>query len=149
MKSPWHTDIVLCAFENDSNTNTKDNLSPDIRFLINTKGPVHLVQTNNKFVVVDDRSVLVVKLNRNCTVGEIVDTKQFTGGAGVIPDRQDVPHAHYVALTKCTMLLFVTDLGNDNIMQYKLINGKFTANGFTSTGLGWLPAIWPCTPQRP
>ncbi|RLO09870.1 hypothetical protein DYB28_008273, partial [Aphanomyces astaci] len=49
------------------------------------------------------------------------------------------PHAHCVALSKDNSYLYVTDLGNDKIMQFKLNKGKLTANGFVDTGRGTLP----------
>ncbi|ETV65458.1 hypothetical protein H257_17824 [Aphanomyces astaci] len=146
-----HDDDDNCEDDSDDEdddkeeTSNEDTLSLDFlgATATNTKGPVHLVLTNdNKYAIVasyDDGSVVVFKLNQNGTVGEIVDKVQFTGGAGVVPGRQEGPHAHCVALSKCNSYLYVTDLGNDKVMQFKLNKGKLTANGFVATGPGTLP----------
>ncbi|RHY41549.1 hypothetical protein DYB38_010981 [Aphanomyces astaci] len=133
-----------CEDDSNDEDDNKDKLSLDLlgSTATNTKGPVHVVLTNdNKYAIVasySDGSVVVFKLNQNSTVGEIVDKVQFKGGAASY-GTQSGPHAHCVALSKDNSYLYVTDLGNDKIMQFKLNKGKLTANGFVDTGRGTLP----------
>ncbi|ETV86939.1 hypothetical protein H257_01963 [Aphanomyces astaci] len=127
-------------------TSNEDKLS--LEFLgttaTNTKGPVHVMLTNdNKYALVPsytDGAVVVFKLNQDGTVGEIVDKVQFTGGAGHVSWTQDGPRAHCVAMSKDNSYVYVTDLGNDKIMQFKLNDeGKLIENGFVDTGRSTLP----------
>jgi 6-phosphogluconolactonase len=50
-------------------------------------------------------------------------------GSGAVPGRQAGPHAHGVTMDSANRFAFVTDLGLDKIMAYRLeADGKLTAN---------------------
>ncbi|RHY31062.1 hypothetical protein DYB25_013665 [Aphanomyces astaci] len=134
--------------EVDDNEVTSNDDKLSLEFLgttaTNTKGPVHVMLTNdNKYALVpsySDGAVVVFKLNEDGTVGEIVDKVQFTGAAGHVAWSQDGPRAHCVAMSKDNSYVYVTDLGNDKIMQFKLNDeGKLIENGFVDTGRSTLP----------
>ncbi|KAF0699149.1 Aste57867_10270 [Aphanomyces stellatus] len=112
----------------------------------NSTGPVHIILTNdNRFAIVasyDVGSVTIVSLLEDGRVGEIVDQQFFQGAALVVPDRQEGPHGHCVALTTDNRFVYITDLGNDKIMQYTFNDGKLTPNKvapFVGTPPGSLP----------
>ncbi|CAK4686785.1 hypothetical protein LEN26_014297 [Aphanomyces euteiches] len=113
----------------------------------NTNGPVHLVVTDdNRFVILasyNAGAVTVLEIDSNGKAGKIVDSVAFQGASLVVPDRQERPHAHCVALSPCNCFVYVTDLGNDKIMQFRFDpkTGKLQANNpsFVPTGAGSLP----------
>ncbi len=61
-------------------------------------------------------------------LGEASSLVQHSGSS-VVPGRQAGPHAHGVAMDSANRFAFVTDLGLDKIMVYRLeAGGKLTAN---------------------
>ncbi|EQC34131.1 hypothetical protein SDRG_08340 [Saprolegnia diclina VS20] len=112
-----------------------------------SKGPVHVTVTKSgRFLLVASYSVgsiTVLGVDGNGFANSVVDQVTFEGGAHVVPGRQDGPHAHCVALSPDNKFAFVTDLGNDKIMQFKFdaASGKLTPNApaFVALGRGALP----------
>ncbi|KAF0683552.1 Aste57867_24409 [Aphanomyces stellatus] len=112
-----------------------------------SNGPVHLVVTqDNRFIILASYnvgSVTVMEIRPDGRVGAVVDQIAFAGGSGVVPGRQDSSHVHCVALSPCNCFVFVTDLGNDKIMQFQFSakTGHLTPNtpAYVSTGPGTLP----------
>ncbi|OQS00004.1 3-carboxymuconate cyclase [Thraustotheca clavata] len=113
----------------------------------NSKGPVHVAVTkDNRFVVVASYSVgsvTVMGVDNKGFAKNLVDHVEFSGGSHVVPGRQDGPHAHCIALSPDNNFLFVTDLGNDKVMQFKfdIATGKLSPNNpaFVSVRPGALP----------
>ncbi|OQR94497.1 6-phosphogluconolactonase [Achlya hypogyna] len=105
-------------------------------------GPVHLVPTKSgRFVLIASYnvgSITVMGVNAQGLADTIVDQIVFTGGSGVVPGRQDGPHAHCVALSPNDDYAFVTDLGNDRIMQYHFdaATGRLTPNDPPAVDVG-------------
>ncbi|OQS05491.1 6-phosphogluconolactonase [Thraustotheca clavata] len=113
----------------------------------NSDGPVHLVAAKSgKFVLIASYnigSITVLSVDKNGFADRIVDQIVYSGGSHVVPDRQEGPHAHCVMLSLYDNHAFVTDLGNDKIMQYHFnpSTGKLTSNAvpFVYVGPGTLP----------
>ncbi|CAK4709878.1 unnamed protein product [Aphanomyces euteiches] len=113
----------------------------------NSGGPVHLVVTqDNRFVITAGYGagvVTVLEIESTGKAANIVDSVTFQGASHVVPDRQEGPHAHCVTLSPDNRYVYVTDLGNDKIMQFQFNRqtGKLRAisPSFVSTGAGSLP----------
>ncbi|CAK4150008.1 unnamed protein product [Aphanomyces euteiches] len=113
----------------------------------NSGGPVHLVVTqDNRFVITAGYGagvVTVLEIESTGKAAKIVDSVTFQGASHVVPDRQEGPHAHCVTLSPDNRYVYVTDLGNDKIMQFQFNRqaGKLRAisPSFVSTGAGSLP----------
>ncbi|OQS01626.1 hypothetical protein ACHHYP_00514 [Achlya hypogyna] len=112
-----------------------------------SKGPVHLTVTKSgRFVLVASYSVgsiTVLAVNAKGFANQVVSQVVFSGGSHVVPGRQDGPHAHCVTLSPDNNYVFVSDLGNDKIMQFKFnsATGELAANtpAFVAVGAGAMP----------
>tara|TARA_B100000941_G_scaffold32410_1_gene19336 strand:- start:211 stop:1302 length:1092 start_codon:yes stop_codon:yes gene_type:complete len=64
-------------------------------------------------------------------------------GKSIIPDRQDMPHAHSIELDNSEKFVLVPDLGIDKILVYKLdkknLKLKINKNPFGTVGRGYGP----------
>ncbi|EQC34130.1 hypothetical protein SDRG_08339 [Saprolegnia diclina VS20] len=114
----------------------------------NSQGPVHIAVTSNqRFALVASYtvgSITVLAIDPATKVANrIVSQVVFPGAARVVPGRQDSSHAHCVTLSPDNNYAFVTDLGNDKIMQFKFnpTTGALTANSpaFVTVSPGALP----------
>ncbi|KDO33148.1 hypothetical protein SPRG_01960 [Saprolegnia parasitica CBS 223.65] len=124
----------------------------------NSNGPVHIAVTSNqRFALVASytvgsitvRSVVsskspVLAIDPTTKVASrMVSQVVFPGAARVVPGRQDIAHAHCVTLSPDNNYVFVTDLGNDKIMQFKFnpTTGTLLANSpaFVTVSPGALP----------
>ncbi|EQC34167.1 hypothetical protein SDRG_08375 [Saprolegnia diclina VS20] len=110
-------------------------------------GPVHIAPTKSGWFVLiasyNIGSVTVMQVDANGFADRIAHQVVFSGGSHVVPGRQDGPHAHCVALSPNDDFVFVTDLGNDRIMQFAFdaTTGYLTPNAvpYVDVGPGTLP----------
>ena len=74
-------------------------------------------------------SVIVIPIMPDGQLSASSDFVQFSG-KGLIPARQEAPHAHSINLTPNGRLAIVADLGTDRLMvfRYDEANGKLTPN---------------------
>ena len=82
-------------------------------------------------------SVASFSLNKDGSLEERTELIKHEGGAGVVPGRQDAPHAHWVGFSHDNRFAFVTDLGLDKVMIYRLDADKAA---LTPHGSGEVPA---------
>ena len=91
-------------------------------------GPCHLcVDARGRHLFVANYasgSAAVFPIAKNGAIGEATSFVQHRGGSGVIPGRQDGPHAHSVTLSPDNRFAFAADLGMDRIMAYRLDAGS-------------------------
>ena len=82
-------------------------------------GPCHVcLPTGGQQVLVSNYasgSVTVFPIVPDGSLGEPVAFVQHHGGSGVVPDRQEGPHAHSVTLSPDNRFVFTADLGQDRI----------------------------------
>ena len=64
--------------------------------------------------------ITVFPLNEDGTVGDQVQRIQHEGGSGIVGNRQNSPHPHYVAVSLDNRFVFVPDLGLDQLIAYRL-----------------------------
>jgi 6-phosphogluconolactonase len=85
------------------------------------------VDQKSRFVIVANYgsgSVSLLPIGENGRLHPASDSHQHTG-SGVNPKRQEGPHAHCAVMDPTNQYLFVTDLGTDKIMSYRLnVEGK-------------------------
>ncbi|MEP6743515.1 MAG: lactonase family protein [bacterium] len=79
------------------------------------------VDARGRFVLVANYTggnVSVFPVQSDGTLGEATDMKQGQG-ASVNPERQEGPHAHYIALDPTNQFAYSCDLGTDKIMIFR------------------------------
>ncbi|MEP6963206.1 MAG: lactonase family protein [Acidobacteriota bacterium] len=90
--------------------------------------PCHLVvDATGHWVLVANYSggsVAVFPIREDGSLGEASQLLQFTGAAKVDPVRQEAAHAHSVDLSPDNKFLYVSDLGNDQIVVYNFDAAK-------------------------
>jgi 6-phosphogluconolactonase len=64
-------------------------------------------------------SVAAFSLNDDGSLNKQTVLIHHEGGSGVVPGRQDTPHAHWVGFSPDNRFAFVPDLGLDKVMIYK------------------------------
>lgn len=76
-------------------------------------------------------SVAVFSVQQDGTLGEKTQLIDHQGGSRVVPDRQDVSHAHWTGVSPDNRFLFVPDLGLDQVVIYKMdaATSKIEAHG--------------------
>ena len=104
-------------------------------------------------VAVDDRgktlltaqygggSVAAFSLNDDGTLKEKTVLIDHDGGSGVVPGRQDSPHAHWVGFSPDNRFSFAPDLGLDKVVIYKhdRDSAKISPSGFGKVPAGGGP----------
>lgn len=65
-------------------------------------------------------STAVFPLQDDGSIGPRADLAKHKGGSGVVPRRQDAPHAHWVGTSPDNRFAFVPDLGMDKVVIWKL-----------------------------
>ncbi len=65
-------------------------------------------------------STAIFPLNQDGSIGPREKLLKHEGGSGVIPARQNAPHAHWVGTAPDNRFAFVPDLGLDQVIIYKL-----------------------------
>jgi 6-phosphogluconolactonase len=115
---------ALLAYQIDSNTS---KLTPLNQVATKGAGPCHLsIDKTGKFVLVanyDSGSVVVSPVGVD---GRLVEASGFVQhkGAGVDPDRQTGPHAHFIESSADNRFALAADLGLDEILVYQLDSSK-------------------------
>jgi 6-phosphogluconolactonase len=76
-------------------------------------------------------SVAVFPIKKDGSVGKRSQLIEHKGGSGVVPNRQNAPHPHYVGFSPDGRFAFVPDLGLDQIVIYKVDdkNGSISTHG--------------------
>jgi 6-phosphogluconolactonase len=90
------------------------------------------VDANGGFVLVANYTggnVAVFPVERDGSLGEATDMKQYRGSSAN-HERQEGPHAHFIALDPTNRFAYSCDLGTDKIMIYRFDarNGKLLPN---------------------
>lgn len=77
-------------------------------------------------------STAIYPLKEDGSIGPQSKLVKHEGGSGVVPGRQDKPHAHWVGTSPDNRFVFVPDLGMDKVVIYKLdVDGAdLTPHGF-------------------
>lgn len=113
-------DSMVYAFTIEAGTG---HLSPLNRKPAGGDGPCHLaVDQTGRFLFAANYasgSAAMFRIERDGRLGAMTDLVQHHG-AGVMPDRQEGPHAHSVTLSPDNRFAFVADLGIDRLMAYRL-----------------------------
>ena len=65
-------------------------------------------------------SVAVFALQEDGSLGKRLQLAKHKGGAGVVADRQEAPHPHWVGTSPDNRFVFVPDLGLDAVVIYRL-----------------------------
>ncbi len=73
------------------------------------------------------------------SLGEQISLIKHQGGSGVVPKRQDAPHAHWVGFSPDHRFAFVPDLGLDQVVIYRLDAGKLIPHGHAEVPAGGGP----------
>lgn len=68
-------------------------------------------------------------LDSHGALAEMVSQIQHVGSSGVISDRQEAAHAHSIVLNHEGTYAYVSDLGQDKIVIYRVEDGKLQASG--------------------
>ncbi|TYZ66466.1 hypothetical protein PybrP1_010805 [[Pythium] brassicae (nom. inval.)] len=64
--------------------------------------------------------VVLYPINADGSLGAPTDSRFYTGGSNVVPASQNAPHLHSTTWVPGTSLVLAADLGNDQIVQFKL-----------------------------
>jgi 6-phosphogluconolactonase len=67
-------------------------------------------------------NITAFQLQHNGQISQVADLVQFSG-SGPNKERQEAPHAHYVAPDPENRFVLAVDLGTDRVMSYRLIEG--------------------------
>jgi 6-phosphogluconolactonase len=81
-------------------------------------------------------SVAIYPLGDDGSIGPQSELIKHRGGSGVVPGRQDEPHAHWVGTSPDNRFVFVPDLGMDQVLVYRLDAERAD---LTPQGFGQLP----------
>ena len=81
-------------------------------------------------------STAIYPLGKDGSIGARSQLVKHEGGSGVVPGRQDKPHAHWVGTLPDNRFVFVPDLGLDRVLIYRL---DVDAVELTPHGAGVLP----------
>jgi 6-phosphogluconolactonase len=83
-------------------------------------------------------STAIYPLNDDGAIGPQSQLIKHEGGSGVVPGRQDAPHAHWVGTSPDNRFVFVPDLGMDKVVIYRLDteHAKLAPHGFGQTPPG-------------
>lgn len=115
----------LCAYAVDSARGRLTLL--DCQEAGGSGGACHLLVNENADIVIvayySTGGVGVYPLRADGRLGAIVQVMQHSGHS-VNAERQEGPHAHGVILDRSGRFLFVTDLGMDKVMVYRLEAGR-------------------------
>jgi 6-phosphogluconolactonase len=86
-------------------------------------------------------SVAAFRLAADGALGEQTLLIKHEGGSGVVPGRQDAPHAHWVGFSPDNRFCFVPDLGLDRVMIYShdLDRAKIDSHGSAQVPAGGGP----------
>lgn len=110
----------VSAFGIDPSTGNLDPLNSQP---VGGDGPCHLIVDPSGRNVLTAQygggSCSVLPLHADGTLQPHSDFHQHTGGSGVVPDRQDAPHAHSINLDASGRIAVVADLGLDQILIYR------------------------------
>ncbi|GGH37684.1 lactonase family protein [Paenibacillus segetis] len=68
-------------------------------------------------------------LDTDGALAEMVSQIQHVGGSGAVSDRQEAAHAHSIVVNQEGTYAYVSDLGQDKIVIYRLEDGKLQASG--------------------
>lgn len=96
-------------------------------------GPCHLcVDSSGRHLLVANYasgSLAVFPILESGALAEASGFIQHHGGSGIIPDRQEGPHAHSITLSPDDQFAFAADLGMDQVLSYRLdaLKGTLTA----------------------
>lgn len=104
-----------------------------------TKGacPCHIeIENSGRYALVSNYmggNLAVIPLQKDGTIGEVIQIIQHNGCSQVNPERQEGPHVHSATMTPDNKFALVADLGQDIVKIYKLddLNDKLllTENG--------------------
>ncbi len=104
-------------------------------------GAAHLATDREAKVLITAQygggSTAIFPLSDDGTIGPRSQLVKHEGGSGVVPQRQDKPHAHWVGTSPDNRFVFVPDLGMDEVVIYRLDNDQ---PGLTAHGSGKAPA---------
>ena len=119
-------------------------LTPLNREPIGDGGAAHIaVHPDGKFLLTAQYgggSVAVFPILADGRVGARSQLIEHEGGSGVVPNRQDNPHPHWVGFSPDGRFAFVPDLGLDDIVIYKVEDDhKLTEHGRASSVPGGGP----------
>lgn len=81
-------------------------------------------------------SVAVLPIREDGSLGEACALVQHRVGSGVVPDRQESPHAHSSIFTPGGDFLIVADLGGDALVIYHFQEGRLEKSAETRTAPG-------------
>ena len=81
-------------------------------------------------------SVATFSLNEDGSLAERTQIVDHEGRSGVVPGRQDKPHAHWVGFSPDNRFAFVPDLGLDKVVIYRV---DLAATKITPHGYGEVP----------
>lgn len=130
----------VVAYKIEKN-NGKATLSLDNSLEIGDGGAAHVAvdQTGKTLLTAQygGGSVAAFSLNDDGSLDSRTALIDHEGGSGVVPGRQDKPHAHWAGFSPDNRFAFVPDLGLDKVMIYEL--DPETAS-ITPSGFGKVPA---------
>jgi 6-phosphogluconolactonase len=113
-----------------------ESLSPINSQPIGDGGAAHLSTDRTGKVLMSAQygggSIAIYPLNDDGSIGPQSKLIKHEGPSGVVPGRQDAPHAHWVGTSPDNGFVFVPDLGMDKVVIYKLDvdNADLTPHGF-------------------
>ena len=82
-------------------------------------------------------SIAIFPLKKDGSIGPRSQLIKHEGASGVVPGRQDKPHAHWVGTSPDNRFVFVPDLGLDKVVIYQLDAEQASLK---SHGFGQVPA---------
>lgn len=95
---------------------------------INDGGAAHLATDRSGKVLMSAQygggSTAIYPLKSDGSIGPQSKLIKHEGGSGVVPGRQDKPHAHWVGTSPDNRFVFVPDLGMDKVVIYQLDPAK-------------------------
>ena len=122
----WHEGTVSAfRFSREMNTLTYLNKQPTLGSI----AAHNMVSRDRRFVLVanyamggegPDRSVVVLPVLGDGSLGPAAASVRLDGGLGPVADRQERPHAHMVSEVPEGGSVLVADLGLDQVIEYRL-----------------------------
>jgi len=121
--------ICALALEPDSGTLSRLNCRP-----ARGKGACHVWTTGAGVLVAcyAGGSISALPLAEDGSLLPVSSVVQHGEGARVNPLRQEGPHAHCILTDAAGAFIFVTDLGRDEVVIYRLEDGRLAAHGQVS-----------------